>query len=128
MANHEQDDPYVPTSEEFAARERAKKERPPSNFVARVIQMMNTEIGRVRQVLAPGTAIPRPVQPSPTHELPTNEPSAQGASPLVAEQEGLGYTAQQQSLPQRVSPKVKRSINISPDVIRRRGEDVERPK
>ena|SRR5207247_764571 len=128
MADDEQDDPYVPTPEEFAARERTKKERAPSNFVVRVIQMMSTEIGRVKQVLAPGTAVPRPVQPSPPTQYPTKEPPDQGANPLVAEQGGLGFTAQQQSLPKAESPKVKRSIKISPDVIRRRGEGVEGPK
>ena len=128
MADSEQDDPYVPTPDEFAARERAKKERAPSKFVARVFQMMSTEIGRVKQVLAPGTPIPKPVQPSPPTPSPTIEQSAQSASPLVTEQEGVGVNAQQQSPPQAESPKVKRSIKISPDVIRRRGEDVERPK
>lgn len=128
MADDEQDNPYVPTPDEVAARHRAKMEPAPSNFVARVIQMMSTEIGRVKHVLAPGTAIPRPAQPSPPmHQHKPNEPSVQGGSPLVAEQEGLGFTAEQQSLPQAESPKVRRSIKISPDVVRRRGEDVERP-
>src|SRR5260370_19958690 len=129
MADDGQDDPYVPTPDEVAAVRRAKDEQAATGIVAKVIRIMSAEIGRVKRVLAPGTAVPMPTKSiDSARKDATNQGSAPVTNPLVAEQEGLGFTAQQQSLTQGEPPKVKRSINISHDVVRRRGQDVERPK
>ena len=129
MAGSDIDDPYIPTPEEFAEQQRAKKEQASSNIVVKVFRMMNAEIGRVKQVFSPGSsgpAIQKPSESAPTG--PRQAPSFHNPDPLIAEQKGLGFTPEQQAIPDAESPKVKRSINISPDVVRRRGDDIARPK
>jgi hypothetical protein len=126
-------DPYIPTPEEVLARRATAAKTPAGNVIARIVRWLRPGVGETKKVMAParsnpgaatkGTQSPDPVE---ARERSVTLPAA-----MVPEQDKRLFVDERRSLsgPAEVHNAVpRRSVKISAEASRRRGEAIRRPK